>query len=58
MGQIASFMESLHLSYYEVTENIPYRNLIMMQRDKQHEVFGDVVKKVSGKDFAARRKNR
>ena len=51
-------MENLHLSYYEVTENIPYRNLIMMQRDKQHEGFGDVVKKVSGKDFAARRKNR
>lgn len=51
-------MENLHLSYYEVTEKIPYRNLVMMQRDKQHEVFDDVVKKVSGKDFAARRKNR
>lgn len=51
-------MENLHLSYHEVTEKIPYRNLVMMQRDKQHEVFGDVVKKVSGKDFAARRKNR
>ena len=51
-------MDSLHLTYDEVVNQIPYRNLVVMQKDKQHEVFGDVVKKVSGKDFAARRKNR
>jgi len=49
-------MDSLHLSYDEVVNIIPYRNLIIMQKDKQHEVFGDVVKKVSGKDMANRRK--
>jgi hypothetical protein len=49
-------VDSLHLSYDEVVNQIPYRNLIIMQKDKQHEVFGDVVKKVSGKDMANRRK--
>lgn len=48
-------MDSLHLSYDEVVNIIPYRNLIIMQKDKQHEVFGDVVKTVSGKDMANRR---
>nr|DAS50582.1 MAG TPA: hypothetical protein [Caudoviricetes sp.] len=28
---------------------------MVMQRDKQHEVYGDVVKKISGKDMAKRR---
>ena len=49
-------MDSLHLTYDEVVNKIPYRNLIIMQRDKQHEVFGDVVKKISGKELAKRRK--
>jgi hypothetical protein len=49
-------VDSLHLSYDEVVNQIPYRNLIIMQKDKQHEVFGDVVKKISGKDMANRRK--
>nr|DAW44612.1 MAG TPA: hypothetical protein [Bacteriophage sp.] len=49
-------MDSLHLTYDEVVNQIPYRNLIIMQRDKQHEVYGDVVKKISGKEFANRRR--
>nr|DAK78502.1 MAG TPA: hypothetical protein [Bacteriophage sp.] len=49
-------MDSLHLTYDEVVNKIPYRNLIIMQRDKQHEVYGDVVKKISGKELAKRRK--
>jgi len=49
-------MDSLHLTYDEVVNQIPYRNLIIMQRDKQHEVYGDVVKKISGKELANRRK--
>jgi conserved domain protein len=49
-------MDSLHLTYDEVVNKIPYRNLIIMQRDKQHEVYGDVVKKISGKELANRRK--
>jgi len=48
-------MESLHLSYREVVEVIPYRNLLIMQKDKMHEVFGTVVRKQSGKEMAARR---
>ncbi|NDV84889.1 hypothetical protein D0T87_23375 [Bacteroides sp. 51] len=55
MGQMASFIENLHLSYREVYEEIPYRNLLLMQKDKLHVVYGELVKKTSGKDMAARR---
>lgn len=58
LGQVASFMENLHLSYKEVHEIIPYRNLIIMQKDKQHEVNGEVMEFVSGKELAGRRRNR
>lgn len=58
MGQIASFIDNLHLSYNDVVYNIPYRNLMLMQRDKQHEASGIVVKRTSGKDLAARRRNK
>lgn len=51
-GQIASFMDTLHLSYKEVFEIIPYRNLIMMQKDKLHEAVGDIIKKVSSQELA------
>lgn len=34
LGQIATFQESLHLTYHEVVDEIPYRNLIIMQKDK------------------------
>lgn len=51
-------MDSLHLTYDEVVNQIPYRNLIIMQRDKQHEVFGDVVKTITGKELAQRRKRK
>ena len=42
LGQIATFMETLHLSYTEVLHGIPYRNLMLMQKDKMHEALGDV----------------
>ena len=58
LGQMASFIENLHLTYKEVSEVIPYRNLILMQRDKLHVVYGELVKKTSGKDMAARRAKR
>ena len=52
LGQIASFMDSLHLSYDEVVCKIPYRNLIIMQKDKLHAVYdGEVLKEVSEEDF-------
>lgn len=55
LGQIASFIETLHLSYDEIVYKIPYRNLIIMQRDKLHVVYGEKVKKASGKDMVKRK---
>ena len=55
MGQVATFMESLHLSYTEVFEVIPYRNLMIMQKDKLHTAYGDIVRRSSGRDMMARR---
>lgn len=51
MGQIASFMENLHLTYKEVTEVIPYRNLLIMQKDKAHIATGEVLHEVSEDEF-------
>lgn len=51
-------MEVLHLSYDDVVNRIPYRNLVIMQKDKLHEVHGTLIKKISGKEMAERRKNR
>lgn len=58
LGQIATFMENLHLPYDEVVYKIPYRNLVIMQKDKLHCVYGTRVEKVSGKSMAERRKKR
>mgnify|MGYP004688122581 CR=1 FL=1 len=44
-------MENLHLSYDEVVYKIPYRNLIVMQKDKLHVAAGDVVKEVDDEKF-------
>lgn len=51
LGQIASFIDNLHLSYKEVVEEIPYRNLVIMQKDKQHTVSGDVMEEVSEEEY-------
>ena len=56
LGQIASFKENLGFSYEEIVYKIPYRNLLLMQRDKVLVVYGTKVKKVSGKDMASRRR--
>ena len=56
LGQIASFMESLGLSYHEVVYEIPYVNLMIMSKDKLHVVYGEKINKISGKEMAARRK--
>lgn len=47
LGQIASFIENLHLSYDEVVDKIPYRNLVIMQKDKLHVASGDVMEEVT-----------
>ena len=57
-GQIAHLIDTLHLSYTEVFEVIPYRNLLMMQRDKLHTVSGQKVNRISGKELANRRKKK
>ena len=56
LGQIASFMENLHLTYREVLEEIPYRNLVIMQKDKLHVASGDIMQEVSDTDFFKNRK--
>ncbi|WP_200755362.1 hypothetical protein [Coprobacter secundus] len=43
-------MESLKLSYREVFEVIPYEQLLLMQRDKLHIVYGDRIEYVSARD--------
>lgn len=55
LGQIATFMESLHLSYDEVVNQIPYRNLVIMQKDKLHPVYGEVLKEVTEDEFFAKK---
>lgn len=52
LGQIATFVETLHLSYKDVLE-IPYRNLIIMSRDKLHVVYGTKVRKMTGREMLA-----
>ncbi len=56
LGQIASFMEALSLTYDEVVYKIPYRNLLVMQRDKLHPLTGVKINKTSGKEMAERRR--
>lgn len=50
-GQIATLGEALHLSYNEIVNEIPYRNLILMQKDKMRCVFGEVMSEVSEEEF-------
>ena len=44
-------MDSLHLTYDEVVNQIPYRNLLIMQKDKLHTVYGEVKREVSEEAF-------
>lgn len=44
-------MENLHLTYTEVLETVPYRNLVIMQKDKLHNVHGDVLREVSDDEY-------
>ncbi len=55
LGQIATFMEGLALTYEEVVYKIPYRNLLLMQKDKLHICTGTKIEKISGASMAARR---
>ena len=44
-------MDNLHLTYKEVTEVIPYRNLLIMSKDKVHAVTGEVLREVTEDEF-------
>lgn len=56
LGQVATFMESLHLSYDEVVHRIPYRVMLLMLKDKQHVCYGDVWDEVSEEEYFRNRK--
>ena len=45
IGQIATFMETLKLTYNEIVYRIPYRNLLLMQKDILHQVTGDLIER-------------
>lgn len=55
LGQVATFMEGLRLTYHEVMDEIPYRNLIIMQKDKMHVVYGDKIREVSARSMSGRK---
>lgn len=50
-GQIATLMESLQLTYTEILDVIPYRNLLLMQKDKLRVAYGEVYREVSDAEF-------
>lgn len=47
-------MENLHLSYTEVVDEIPYRYLLIMAKDKQHIANGEVWEEVDEAEFFRR----
>lgn len=51
-------MENLNLTYREVVDVIPYRNLIIMQKDKQHTVSGIIRQEVTEDKFFEGRKSK
>lgn len=56
LGQVATLMENLHMTYDEVVCKIPYKTLLIMQKDKVQCVDSEnIVIKTSGKAFMKRR---
>lgn len=56
MGLIATFMETLKLTYNEIVYRIPYRNLLLMQKDILHQVTGDLIIERDGRYLLNRTK--
>ncbi len=56
LGQIATFMGDLNLSYREVVEEIPYRNLVIMHKDRLRVTYGEVMVEVPDGDFFKNKK--
>lgn len=45
-------METLHLTYNEVLYEIPYRNLLIMNKDKQRTVYdSEIMEEVTEDEF-------
>lgn len=44
-------MDSLHLTYRETVYEIPYRNLVIMSKDKAHVAYGEVYREASEDEF-------
>ncbi|MGN1173163.1 MAG: hypothetical protein ACI4SO_05195 [Muribaculaceae bacterium] len=55
LGQIATFIEALGLSYREVVYEIPYRNLLIMSKDKSRPCYGKKVVQTTGREMMMRR---
>lgn len=53
LGQIATFMDSLHLTYDEVVNKIPYRVLLIMSRDKLRVAYGEVYREMDADEERA-----
>lgn len=51
VGQIASFMENLRLSYHEVVYEFPYRTLLLMSKDKARVAIGDVYHETTDEEY-------
>ena len=46
----------MELPYTEVVDVIPYRNLVIMQKDKIRVAYGDVMQEVTDAEFFKNRK--
>ena len=63
IGQVATFMENLHLNHKEVFEEIPYIGLLLMSADKLRVEYpkegkeGDEKEVLSGKELLKRKRN-
>lgn len=49
-------MDSLHLSYDEVVNRIPYRNLVIMQKDKLRACYGSKMVEITEEDLVRKGK--
>ena len=46
-------METLHQTYNEVVNEIPYRTLLIMSKDKLHVVYGEVEQEMTEEEERA-----
>lgn len=46
-------MDGLHLTYQQTVYEIPYRNLVIMSKDKAHIAYGEVYRETSEEQYFA-----